>query len=472
MPKILYVAEFVRDHGPIVADPANARLSTLQTHAWTLTIALPSNTLVRHGRGDLMPEYRLRVVDAELREALESVGAVLIEGPKAVGKTWTASQVSSSEVRLDVDDRARAASGLDPSIALIGANPRLIDEWQRVGAIWDHVRRAVDDRGQTGLFILTGSSVPPDEETRHVGAGRFLRLRMRPMTLFEVGRSSAGVSLSATLDGARVRAGDSGLTFADVADLVVRGGWPRALELPAPRAQRLVRGYIGEIARADVSRASLGRQRDSRLVGTLLSAYARHVGSTASLNTITADVNGADGSHRSATISAYLETLCRLMIVDELPAWDPNLRSRARLRSAPVRFFVDPSIAVAALGVSAEALLRDPNTFGFLFENLVIRDLRVYAQAIDATVYHYRDSLDLEANAIIERRDGRWAAFEVKIGQNQIDAAATHLRRLADERVDTSKIGEPLALGVITATGYAYTRPDGVHVIPIGALCP
>jgi predicted AAA+ superfamily ATPase len=419
-----------------------------------------------------MAAYRPRVVDSELREALESVGAVLVEGPKAVGKTWTASQITRSEVRLDIDDRARAAAEIDPSIALIGANPRLIDEWQRVEAIWDHVRRAVDDRGENGLFVLTGSAVPPDDETRHVGAGRFLRLRMRPMSLFEAGRSSAGVSLAATLDGMPVRAGDSGITFPDIADLVVRGGWPRALDLATPRALRLVRGYISEIIRADVSRASGGRQRDSRLVRTLLAAYARHVGSVASLNAITADVNGADGSHHRETVAAYLDTLSRLMIVDELPAWDPNMRSRTRLRSSPVRFFVDPSIGVAALGINAEALLRDPNTLGFYFENLVIRDLRVYAQAIEATVFHYRDGKDLEADAIIERPDGRWAAFEVKMGQNQVDEAAAHLRKLADERIDTSKMGEPLALGIVTATGYAYTRSDGVHVIPIGTLCP
>jgi predicted AAA+ superfamily ATPase len=419
-----------------------------------------------------MPEYRPRVVDAELREALESVGAVLIEGPKAVGKTTTASQIARSEVRFDVDAQARAAAELDPSLALIGENPRLIDEWQRVKDVWDAVRRAVDDRGATGLFILAGSAVPPDNEMRHVGAGRFLRLRMRPMTLFELGLSSATVSFAELIDGAPVRAGDSGLTIPDIADLVARGGWPQLLDLPTPRALRALRGYVGEIVRADVSRTSGGRQRDSELVRKLLSSYARHVGSVASLNTITADVNGSDGTRQPETIAAYLDTLCRLMVVDELPAWSPNLRSRSRLRGAPVRYFVDPSIAVSALAVKGDALLRDPNTLGFYFENMVLRDLRVYAQAIEASAFHYRDNTDLEADAVIERADGRWAAFEIKLGLHQVDEAAGHLRKLADERIDTSKIGPPVALGVMTATGYAYTRPDGVHVIPIGSLRP
>ena len=419
-----------------------------------------------------MPEYRPRVVDSELSEALASVGAVLVEGPKSVGKTMTASQIARSQVRFDVDAQARAAAELDPSLALVGDNPRLIDEWQRVKDVWDAVRRAVDDRGVTGLFILAGSAVPPDDETRHVGAGRFLRLRMRPMTLYELGRSTATVSFAEVLDGAPVRAGDSGLTIRDVADLVSRGGWPQLLELSTPRALRAMRGYVGEIARADVDRASGGRQRDSALVRKLLSSYARHVGSAASLNTITADVNGSDGTRKPETVSGYLDTLARLMVIDELPAWSPNLRSRSRLRGAPIRYFVDPSLAVAALAISDEALLRDPNTLGFYFENMVIRDLRVYAQAIEASVFHYRDNTDLEADAVIELADGRWAAFEVKIGLNQVEEAAKHLRKLADERVDTSKIGPPLALGVITSTGYAYTRPDGVHVIPVGSLCP
>jgi predicted AAA+ superfamily ATPase len=419
-----------------------------------------------------MPEYRPRVVDAELREALESVGAVLIEGPKSVGKTMTASQVARSQVRFDVDARARAAAELDPSLALVGDNPRLIDEWQRVKDVWDAVRRAVDDRQATGLFILAGSTVPPDDETRHVGAGRFLRLRMRPMTLHELGRSAGTVSFARVLDGAPVRAADSGLTIHDIADLVARGGWPQLLDLSTPRALRAMRGYLSEIVRADVNRASGGRQRDSELVRRLLSSYARHVGSAASLSTITADVNGSDGTRQPETVSDYLDTLTRLMVVEELPAWSPNLRSRSRLRGAPVRYFVDPSVAVAALAINADALLRDPNTFGFYFENLVVRDLRVYAQAMETSVFHYRDNTDLEADAVVERADGRWAAFEVKIGLNQVEEAARHLRKLADERVDTSKIGPPLALGVITSTGYAYTRPDGVHVIPIGSLCP
>ncbi len=417
-----------------------------------------------------MPEYRPRVVDGELTAALASIGAVLVEGPKAVGKTFTASQVAKSEVRLDTDGRAREAARLDPSLALEGANPRLIDEWQLVPGIWDHVRRAVDDRGENGLFILTGSAVPPDDETRHVGAGRFLRLRMRPMTVWEAGRSTGAVSLASVMNGAPVRAADSGLSIPDVAGLAARGGWPRTLSEELPRAMRFVRGYIDEIARADVRRASGGKQRNARLVASLIQSYARYVGGPAALTKIAADVNGEDGQYNPETIAEYLETLARLMIIEEVPAWDPNLRSRTRLRTRPVRMFVDPSIAVAALGTNADGLLRDPNTFGFVFENLVLRDIRTYAQVIDARVFHYRDNTELEADVILEMRDQRWAAFEVKLGQHQIDEAAKNLRTLADERVDTSKVGPPLALGVITATGYGYVREDGVAVIPIGAL--
>jgi predicted AAA+ superfamily ATPase len=419
-----------------------------------------------------VPEYRPRVVDAEMTAALSSIGAVLVEGPKAVGKTFTATQFARSDVRLDVDERAREGARLDPSLVLAGASPRLIDEWQLLPAIWDHVRRAVDDRAENGLFILTGSAIPPDDATRHVGAGRFLRLRMRPMTVWEAGRSMASVSFAETMNGKPARAGDSELTIPNVAELVARGGWPRSVDFEPPAALRLVRGYIDEIARADVSRASGGRQRDSRLVERILRSYARHVGTPAAVTTITADVNGDEGRHNQETIAEYIETLARLMIVEEVGAWDPNLRSRARLRTRSVRMFVDPSIAVAALGANADALLRDPNTFGLLFENLVIRDLRVYAQALDARVFHYRDNTDLEADAIVERPDGRWAAFEVKLGQHQIEEAARNLRTLADERIDTSKAGPPLALGVITGTGYAYVRGDGVSVIPIGALSP
>lgn len=414
--------------------------------------------------------YRARVVDAELAASLASTGAVLVEGPKACGKTETARQAARSEVLLDVDLRARQAAAIDPSLVLDGATPRLIDEWQREPAIWDHVRRAVDDRGATGQFILTGSAVPPDEETRHIGAMRIIRLRMRPMALSESGHSTGASSLSAVLRGEPVRATDPGLTVRQIADLVSTGGWPGNLGLTVPQAQRRLRGYISEIARADVQRVD-GVRRDPQVVTRLLRSLARNVATPAPIKRLRADVNGTDGNLKEETVSSYLDALARLMIVEDLPAWSPGLRSRTRLRAASVRHFVDPSLAVAAVRATPARLLADLNWFGFLFEDLVVRDLRVYAQALEAQVYHYRDESGLEADAIIEMPDGRWAAFEVKLGLGEVNAAAEHLMKLRD-RVDTDATGEPLALAVITGTGYGYVRDDGVAVIPIGALCP
>jgi predicted AAA+ superfamily ATPase len=412
--------------------------------------------------------YRPRIVDAELGASLASAGAVLVEGPRACGKTETARRAAQSEVLLDVDQRARQAAAIDPSLVLDGAEPRLIDEWQREPGIWNHVRRAIDDRGGTGHFILTGSSVPPDDETRHVGAGRFIRLRMRPMTLSESGHSSRSVSLAAVLDGAPVRAADPGLTVHQIADLVCVGGWPGNLGSTVTQAQRLLRGYVTEVARADVQRVD-GIRRDPQVVARLLRSLARNVGTPASINLVRSDVNGTDGNIKSETIASYLDVLARLMITEDLPAWAPSLRSRTRLRAASVRHFVDPSLAVAAVRATPARLLGDVNWLGLLFESLVVRDLRVYAQALDAQVFAYRDETGLEADALIEMPDGRWAAFEVKLGLRETDVAAERLLRLKD-RIDTAAAGQPLALAVITATGYGYVREDGVAVIPIGAL--
>ena len=412
--------------------------------------------------------YHPRVVDAELKEALASVGAVLIEGPKACGKTETARQAARSEARLDVDEEARLAAATDPSLVLGGETPRLIDEWQREPAIWNHVRRAVDDRQASGQFILTGSAVPRDDETRHTGAGRFIRLRMRPMTLAEAGHSTGAISFRALLAGSPAQAADAGLTVPRIADLVAIGGWPDNLEAAVPRAQRLVRGYVEEVARTDIQRVD-GVRRDPEVVRRLLRSLARNVATPVTINALRDDVNGVDGHLKSETVGAYLDALARLMVVEDLPPWRPSLRSRTRLRAAAVRHFADPSLAVAAMRASPERLLRDLGWLGFLFEDLVIRDLRVYAQAMDAQVFAYRDETGLEADAIVETTDGRWAAFEVKLGQREIDAAAERLVKLR-ERVDSQATGASTALVVVTATGYGYRRKDGVSVVPIGAL--
>lgn len=336
-------------------------------------------------------------------------------------------------------------------------------------AVWNHVRHEVGVAGgRPGQFILTGSAVPADDATRHSGAGRFGRLRMRPMSLAEAGRSTGEVSLAELLAGDAPRAADPGLDVRSIAELVAVGGWPALLGRSVDAAMVALRGYLDETRRADLVRVD-GVARDPENVGRVLRSLARHVSTQASARSIAADVGSAEGPIDHHTVLAYLGALTQVFIVEDLPAWSPALRSRTLLRSAPTRHFVDPSLAVAALGADPDRLLRDVETLGLLFESLVVRDLRIFAQALDATVYHYRDAADLEADAIVERRDGTWAAFEVKLGPGAVDAAARTLLRLA-ERVDPTRHGRPTALVVVTGWGYGYRRSDGVCVVPVGAL--
>lgn len=414
--------------------------------------------------------YRPRIIDAELVARLSATGAVVIEGPKACGKTATARQVAASEVLLDVDANARQAIAVDPALVIDGETPRLIDEWQLEPEIWNHIRRTVDDRRRPGQFILTGSAVPADDITRHTGAGRITRLRMRPMTLFETGRSNGNISLAQLLAGEPARSADPGLTVADLAEEIAIGGWPGFRGLTLDQSLRAVRDYLDEIRRVDVRRVD-GTRRDPSKVGQLLRSLARNVATYAAATTLANDTGGADGPLKDDTVRAYLDALERLMIVEDQPAWAPHLRSKYVLRSAAKRHFVDPSLAVAALRATPDRLLRDLNLFGFLFESLVVRDLRVYAQASDAHVLQYRDSNNLEVDAIVETADGGWAAFEIKLGPGQVDEGAASLSRFA-KQIDTDTCGEAAALGVIVGTGYGYVRDDGIAVIPIGALRP
>ncbi|HEY9428518.1 MAG TPA: DUF4143 domain-containing protein [Gemmatimonadaceae bacterium] len=414
--------------------------------------------------------YAPRVVDRELVTRLEAIGAVVIEGPKACGKTVTARQVARSEVLLDVDENARRAIEIDPKLVLDGPTPRLIDEWQIEPTIWNYIRRAVDDRGLPGQFILTGSAVPTDDITRHTGAARLTRLRMRPMSLFEAGRSTGAISLSGLLAGRPVRSQDPGLTIVDLTEQIVIGGWPANLSRTVQQSMQAVRDYMEEIRRVDIRRVDQ-TTRDPVKVGRLLRALARHVSTEVTIATLSTDAGGADGELARDTITDYLTALERLMIIEDQPAWAPHLRSRSRVRSSPKRHFVDPSLATAALRVTPERLLTELELFGLLFESLVIRDLRIYAQAADAAVLHYRDNTGLEVDSIVEGANGRWCAFEVKLGQGKVDEAAANLLKFA-ERVDTKKSGKPSMLGVIAGTGYGYMRRDGVAVIPIGALGP
>lgn len=414
--------------------------------------------------------YQPRIVDDELAARLKATGAVAIEGPKACGKTATARQIAASEVLLDVDANAREAAAVDPALVLEGATPRLIDEWQLEPAIWNHVRRAVDDRHAPGQFILAGSAVPPDDITRHTGAGRITRLRMRPMSLFESGVSSGAISLAKLLDGEPARSPDPGVGIEGLAREIAVGGWPGFRGLEVEQALRAVRDYLEEIRRVDVGRVE-GRRRNPDKVGALLRGLARNVATYVAATTLAGDARGADGPLKDDTVKEYLEALRRLMIVEDQPAWAPHLRSKHALRAAAKRHFVDPSLAVAALRTTPARLLRDIKLLGFMFESLVVRDLRVYAQVADARVFQYRDSRGLEVDAIVETADGRWAAFEVKLGSGRVEEAAATLHKLAGQ-IDTEISGEPAALGVIVGTGYGHRREDGIMVIPLGALGP
>lgn len=414
--------------------------------------------------------YRDRIADEVLREKLAYSGAVLIEGPKACGKTRTARQLAASEVLLDVDGQARQAAALDPSLILGGATPRLIDEWQVEPRVWNHVRRAVDDRREPGQFILSGSAVPADDATRHSGAGRFSRLRMHPMSLFEAGLSDGSISLRELMAGGRASATGT-FELAEIAEAVIRGGWPAHQQLPVQEAAQKVMDYLVEVTRTDINRVDGGR-RDPIRVHRLLRSLARNVATHVAVSTLAADTADSEvGRLKQHTVADYLTALERLFVVENQLPWAPHLRSRSILRKSPKRHFVDPSLAAAALGASPSSLLRDLSLFGFLFESLVVRDLRVYSQPLRGEVRQFRDNKGLEIDAVVETNGG-WAAFEVKLGgPDAIEEAARGLLKFAGE-VDSRRSGAPAALGVIVAGGYGYAREDGVQVIPITALGP
>ena len=415
--------------------------------------------------------YIPRIVDAELARRLESARIVVLEGAKACGKTETALQVAQSVVRLDIDSGARLAAAADPLLVLEGKTPRLIDEWQTEPAIWNHARTLTDDRKLNGQFILTGSSVPEDDPNRHAGTGRFSFIRMRPMSLFESGESAGTVSLFSLMAGGPARSVEAKLSVPDLAKLIVRGGWPAQQGVSVDAAAQAAKDYVAQTSHVDVSRIN-GTRRDPVKVGRLLASLARNVATEVSDSTLAKDAStGAEEMSRN-TVLDYLDVLTRLMVIEDQPAWAPHLRSATPLRQAPKRHFVDPSLAVAALGVGPEFLERDLNYLGLLFESLVIRDLRVLSQPLDGKVLHYRDKKGLEVDAIVQLTDGRWGAFEVKLGgEKLIEDGAASLLRFADG-IDTSKTRAPAILCVICMSGYGYVREDGVAVIPIRSLAP
>lgn len=413
------------------------------------------------------PGYRQRIAESGIAAGLGAMGAVVVEGPRACGKTWAARQFARSEALFDGSDEQRLAFAVNPESILVGDPPRLLDEWHLIPGTWDAVRRACDSRADKGLFILTGSAVPPDDITRHSGAGRMRRVQMRPMSLSESGSSTAEVSLRSLFDGEVVTASKPPADFSEIVNLSVVGGWPALIGSSVPDAQEYLLSYLDEIARTDVSFVD-AVPRDPIGVSRLLRSLARNVSSEVGYPTL-----AQDAQLNRHTVKAYLQALERLFIVESTPAWQPKLMSRVPLRQAPKRYLADPSLAAAALEAGPSRLKGDLAYFGLLFENLVARDLAVYAASSSGTVHHYRDKSGLEVDAVIQRRaDGAWMAIEVKLGGAEgIDKAAASLLRLRD-LVDVDTVGPPAKLLVITATGYGYERNDGVAVAPITALAP
>jgi predicted AAA+ superfamily ATPase len=412
-------------------------------------------------------EYIERYADEELKYRLSNAGAVLVTGPKACGKTETALRVSASDVRLDIDERAMLEAQIDLKRLLRGDAPRLLDEWQTYPGLWNLVRRDVDDRRKDGLYILTGSANPEETARLHSGAGRFSVMKMRPMSSHERGWSTGEVHLRTLFDGGDVDSKTTDVPLEETAERIVIGGWPGLIGKGTPRAAEYSRDYVALTAETDISRVS-EKRRDPGKVLRLIQSLARNVSTEASIATMAADARGG-GTFKEETAADYIEALRRLMIVEDLPAWSPHIRSRAMLRQSPKRHFVDPSIACGALRLTPEKLMDDLNYLGLLFESLAIRDLRIYSQTIGGNLYHYRDSRGLEADAIIEKPDGEWIAAEIKLGMNMADEAAGTLTALA-ENIDTKKTPPPKALVVITGNGFAHRRADGLYVVPLHTL--
>ncbi len=417
--------------------------------------------------------YLARLIDSELEADLEIFGAIVIEGPKWVGKTTTASRVSKSILRMydsTEGEKNVELAKLNPSVLLEGSVPRMIDEWQDAPEIWDAVRVAVDDRQEPGQFILTGSVVVDRSKIKHSGAGRIYRLRMGTMSLFESGDSTGAVSLKRLFEEDNTIGAASDKTLEDIARIIVRGGWPSVVGKSDVAAMKLVKGYCDTIVNTEIISGS-ERRRDSKKIRAVMRSLSRFISAPLSKVTIIQDMGSSQSNMSENTLDSYLEFLRSLFVLEELEAWEPDLRSKTPIRVANTVHFCDPAIAAHFLSASPADLLRDVNTFGLLFESLVIRDLRTYVQALDGDIFHYRDKNGLEADAIIHLHDGRWAAIEVKLGSHWIDDAAANLLKLRD-KVNTDSMGEPAFLAVVTATNYAYTREDGVHVIPITLLGP
>lgn len=421
-------------------------------------------------------KYLERIGDELLKRKLRSSAAVLIEGPKWCGKTSMGAQLAKSIVYIqDPDKRTmyRRMADTQPSLLLEGDTPHMLDEWQTIPVLWDAVRFAADQRQQMNQFILTGSATPLDaeqnSEMEHTGTGRIARLRMRPMSLWESKESRGQVSLKALFDGTQeMGLFENPLTVKDLAYVMCRGGWPGTISMETEDALEVAVNLVDELVNTDVNRVDNTEKNPDR-VRAVLRSYARNISTMTSASTIMADVKANDISITDKTLTNYLTALKRLFVIEDAKAWQPSLRSKTGIRTSDKRHFVDTSIATAVLELNPTSLLEDFNLFGFLFEDFCLRDIRVYTEPLRGTVYHYHDNSNLEADLIVRLHDGRWAAIEIKTGSKEIEDAATNLIKLS-QTVDTTKIGEPSFLMVLTAGQYAYRREDGVYVVPIGCM--
>jgi predicted AAA+ superfamily ATPase len=414
-------------------------------------------------------EYKNRISDEELQRKLSASGAVLIRGAKACGKTESAKQLANSVLHLDRDEQAQLLFDTAPKRLLLGDTPRLIDEWQVIPKLWDHVRHEVDDRKKNAQFILTGSAHPEESAKMHSGAGRFTIVDMRTMSWQELGLSTGLVKLSDLFEGKPIEIQDDRTELELIINQIIKGGFPSLINSNVRQAMDVNRAYVELLAEVDMSRVSDTR-RDPQKIRSLLKSLARNTSTLVDNAVIGKDIKAHESVGLSRpTLYDYLDTLQRLMILEDQPAWSTHIRSSHTLRNSPKRHFTDVSLAVAVLGANQQLLLNDLNFTGFLFESMVVHDLRVYGQANDAKVYHYRDSSGLEVDSIVQKYNGDWSAFEIKLGTGQIEEAAENLLRFA-KLVDTEKTGAPKSLNIITGTGMSYTRKDGVNVIALASL--
>ena len=424
----------------------------------------------------VMNTYKPRITDIILRKKLKGKGAVLIEGPKWCGKTTTAEQIAKSILYMSKPEDVKSnimAADINPSILLEGPTPRLIDEWQIAPKLWDAIRHEVDHRGNYGNFILTGSSVPPqNDEIFHTGTGRFAWVKMRPMSLFESGESSGEISLKTIFENnTKIFAENKIVDINKLAFLICRGGWPGSLDLDEEIALVQAFDYIDAIVNSDISRVD-NVKRDPERAKRLLRAYARHQGTQTSYAVLRDDILANDTeSLTEDTVYAYTNALRKIFVIEDMPAWNPNLRSKTAIRTSDTRYFIDSAIATASLGLGPDDLLKDLNTMGLFFETMCIRDLRVYAESIDGKVYHYRDKSGLECDAVIHLRNGSFGLIEIKLGGDSLIEEGAKTLKLFSSKIDTNKMQTPSFLMVLTGVGkYAYQREDGVYVIPIGCL--